>query len=119
MNRRYETRPAARGLGDASVTLVGRRPKTRRSVSAAGGQALGIRRLDVIDPNRWHRALPFPNTGVRACVHVRVTAFFTARFASPPPVVRPSINGRRRFRVGRFEESVSRRVSRRCGRRRL
>lgn len=75
--RRYETRPAAAvavgGLGDASVTPVGRRPKTRL-VTAGGRGALGIRRLDVIDPNRPRgaplAALPTADSGVRACVHV-------------------------------------------------
>lgn len=72
--RRYETRPAAfGGLGDASVTPVGRRPKTR-SFMAGGRGALGIRRLDVIDPNRPRdpplTVIVAADSGVRACVHV-------------------------------------------------
>lgn len=74
--RCYETRPAAAadgGLGDASVTPVGRRPKTW-SVMVGGRGALGIRRLDVIDPNRPRgtplTTAPSTDSGVRACVHV-------------------------------------------------
>lgn len=59
------------GLGDATVTLVGRRPKTRRTGERTGGEgALGIRRLDVIDPNRPRGPPPHRREGVRACVHV-------------------------------------------------
>lgn len=80
---------ATGGLGDASVTPVGRRPKTRRTVDGGtSGGVLGIRRLDVIDPNRSRGPPPFaprptqPPTPtllayVRACTCV--TAFFTAR----------------------------------------
>jgi len=64
---------AVGGLGDASVTPVVRRPKTR-SVMAGGRGVLGIRRLDVIDPNRPRDAplalVVAVDSGVRACVHV-------------------------------------------------
>lgn len=77
--RRYETRtaprrtaPPARGLGDATVTPVGRRPKTRRSE----GGPLGIRRLDVIDPNRIVPRVPLPRrpfaSDGRTCARARV-----------------------------------------------
>lgn len=89
--QRYETRPAAPprprlGLGDATVTPVGRRPTTRRPCARGEGWALGIRRLDVIDPNRTRGPCPATDTaqayvraGTTTCTSV--TAFFTARFA--------------------------------------
>jgi len=86
----YETRRRRRwprGRDGYTGRSVGRRPITRRR--EAGRGALGVRRLDVIDPNRPHTPLPTTlridpkaNGRVRACVHVyHVTAFFTARFA--------------------------------------
>lgn len=78
------------GLGDATVTLVGRRPKTRRTGERTGRWG-GIRHSS--SGCYWSEPSPRPATPpprkayVRACTSsLCVTAFFTARqLVSPHP----------------------------------
>lgn len=90
--QRYETRRAARGLGDATVT-----PTDLKPVRPAVGVGR-IRRLDVIDPNRSrptppplppHRTAGPTTTVWRTCVRQRNRFFRPARARRPPTVISP------------------------------